>query len=143
MKDIGGLLVVRMVLKTRLISIILAVTTGLLMTASFPKVDWGGFAWIAFIPLLYAIKGVSPRASFKLGFLTGLVHYGTLLYWIVGVISHYGHVPTILSIVIFMLLLFYLSVYPGLFAVAVSQLRERSLPLYLIWPLFLGGPGIY
>jgi len=39
-----------------------------------------------------------------------------------------------LSVVIFMLLLFYLSLYPGLFAVAVSQLRERSLPFYLIGP---------
>lgn len=136
MKDIGGLLVARMVIGARLGSIILAVTTGLLMTASFPKVDWGGFAWVAFVPLLYAIKGVSPRTSFKLGFLTGLVHYGTLLYWIVGVINHYGHVPTLLSVVIFMLLLFYLSVYPGLFAVAVSQLRERSLPFYLIGPFF-------
>jgi len=135
-KDIEGLLVVRMVLKARLISIILAVTTGLLMTASFPRVDWGGFAWVAFVPLLYAIKGVSPRASLKLGFLTGLVHYGTLLYWIVGVINHYGHVPTVLSVVIFMLLLCYLSVYPALFAVAVSQLRERSLPFYLIGPFF-------
>lgn len=136
MKDIEGLFVARMVLKTRLSGIILAVTTGLLMTASFPKVDWGGFAWIAFIPLLYGVKGVSPRASFKLGFLTGLVHYGTLLYWIVGVINHYGHVPIFLSVVIFMLLLFYLSLYPGLFALAVSQLRERSLPFYLTGPLF-------
>jgi apolipoprotein N-acyltransferase len=58
------------------------------------------------------------------------------LYWIVGVINHYGHVPTLLSVVIFVLLLFYLSLYPGFFAMAVSQLREKSLPFYLTGPFF-------
>jgi apolipoprotein N-acyltransferase len=135
-KNIEGLLVVGMVLKEKLGGIVLAVTTGLLLTASFPKVDLGWFAWVALVPLLYAIKGASPRASFGFGFLTGMVHYGTLLYWIVGVINYYGHVPTLLSVSIFILLLLYLSLYPGLFAVAVSQLRERSLPFYLIGPLF-------
>jgi apolipoprotein N-acyltransferase len=136
MKDIEGLLVMGLVLKEKLGSIILAVSAGLLMTASFPKADLGELAWVAFIPLFYAIKGASPRRSFKLGFLTGIVHYGTLLYWIVGVINHYGHVPTVLSLIIFMLLIFYLSLYPGLFSAAVSQLRARSFPFYLTAPLF-------
>ena len=123
-----------MVLKEKLGRTILAVSAGLLMTASFPKADLGGLAWVAFVPLLYAIRGVSSRTSFKLGFLTGIVHYSTLLYWIVGVIHHYGHVPILLSLIIFLLLIFYLSLYPGLFSTAVSQLRARSFPFYLTGP---------
>ena len=136
MKDIEGLLVTGSGLKEKFGSIILAVLSGLLMTASFPKANLGGLAWVAFIPLFYAIKGVSPRKSFKLGFLTGIVHYATLLYWIVGVVNYYGHVPTLLSLIIFMLLVFYLGLYPGLFSAAVSQLRAISFPFYLTAPFF-------
>jgi apolipoprotein N-acyltransferase len=133
-KDIEGLLVKRILWETGFGAAILAVTTGLLATVSFPRIDWGWLVWVAFVPLLYAIKDTSPRRSFKLGFLAGLAHYGTLLYWIVGVINHYGHLPTVLCALIFMLLVFYLSLYPGLFAVLVSQLRARSLPYYLAGP---------
>ena len=121
---------------TPLRGVILAVTTGLLVTVSFPRIAWGGLAWIAFIPLLYAIKDTSSREGFILGFLAGLVHYGTLLYWIVGVINHYGHLPIVLCVLIFMLLLLYLSLYPALFAMAVSQLRARSFPYYVTGPFF-------
>jgi apolipoprotein N-acyltransferase len=133
-KDIEGLLVKRILWETRFGAVILAVTTGILVSASFPRIDWGGLAWVAFVPLLYAIKGTPPRQSFTLGFLAGLTHYGTLLYWIVGVINHYGHLPTVLCALIFMLLVFYLSLYLGLFAVGVSQLRARSVPYYLTGP---------
>jgi apolipoprotein N-acyltransferase len=133
-KDIEGLLVKRMLRETRLGAVTLAVTTGLLLTASFPRVDWGGLVWVAFVPLFYAIKGASPRLSFKLGFLAGLVHQGTLLYWIVGVMHHYGHLPMVLCALILALLVFYLSLYPGLFAMVASQLRARSLPYYLTGP---------
>lgn len=112
------------------------VTTGLLLTASFPKIGCGFLVWVAFVPLFYSIKDTTPRGSFKLGFLAGLVHYATLLYWIAGVMHHYGRLPDILCAVVLMLLVFYLSLYPGLFAMAVSRLRARSLPYYLTAPFF-------
>lgn len=120
----------------RLFDAALAATTGLLLTASFPRIGWEFLAWVAFIPLFYSIKDTPSLTSFKLGFLAGLVHYTTLLYWIVGVIHHYGQLPGVLCAVILMLLVFYLSLYPGLFAMVISQLRARSLPYYLTAPFF-------
>jgi apolipoprotein N-acyltransferase len=113
---------------------VLAATSGLLLTASFPSIGLGLVAWIAFVPLLYSIKDLSPSAAFKLGLLAGLIHYVTLLYWIVGVMHHYGQLSYVLSAVILMLLVLYLSLYPGLFAMVTSQLRAKSLPYYLIAP---------
>jgi apolipoprotein N-acyltransferase len=120
----------------RLFDAILAATTGVLLTASFPRIGWEFLAWIAFVPLFYSIKDAPPRASFSLGFLAGLVHYTTLLYWIASVIHHYGRLPGVLCAVILMLLVIYLSLYPALFAMVISQLRARSLPCYLAAPFF-------
>ena len=114
----------------------LAATSGLLLTASFPRIGWGFLAWVAYVPLFHAIKETSPKAGFKLGFVTGVVHYATLLYWIAGVIHHYGQLPSPLCAVILMLLVGYLSLYPGLFASIISQLRARSVPYYLTAPFF-------
>jgi apolipoprotein N-acyltransferase len=135
-KDIEGLLVRFQVGKVRYSSIALAVTTGLLLTASFPRVDLGILAWVAFIPLFHAIKGADPFACFRLGFIAGLAHYATLMYWIALVIHHYGQLPVALCVGILMLLVIYLSLYPGVFALIISQLRARSLPLYLTAPIF-------
>jgi len=118
----------------RLFDIALAATTGLLLTASFPRIGLGFLAWVAFVPLFYSIRNTPPTASFKLGFLAGLVHYATLLYWIFGVTHHYGQLPSILCAVILMLLVFYLSLYPGLFAMVISRPLARPLPNYLIAP---------
>ncbi len=117
-------------------NIIVAATTGLLLTASFPRIGWWFTAWIAFVPLFHAIKDLRPLTSFWLGFLAGVVHFATLLYWIAGVMHHYGQLSYMLSVAILMLLVLYLSLYPGIFAMVISQLRVRSLRYFLTAPLF-------
>lgn len=112
----------------------LAVLTGLLLTASFPQMDWGFVAWIAFVPLFFAIKDKGPSTGFMLGLVAGLVHYGTLLYWIAGVTYYYGRLPLALCIVVLLLLALYLSLYPGLFAMFINRLSARALPYYLAAP---------
>ena len=129
-----GLLVKKEVWGIKPFDAVLAIATGLLLTASFPFVDWGFFAWIALVPLFFAIKDGTPLSSLLLGILSGVVHYATLLYWIAGVISHYGQLPALLCIVLFMSLVLYLSFYPGLFAMFVNRLSTRSIPYYLSGP---------
>jgi apolipoprotein N-acyltransferase len=113
---------------------VLAAATGLLLTASFPKVDCGFFAWIAFVPLFYALKGAPPLKSLMLGMLSGIVHYATLLYWIAGVIHHYGQLPTLVGALVLLLLVLYLSFYPGLFCMFINQLSAKSFPYLLTAP---------
>lgn len=116
----------------------MATTTGLLMTASFPRIGWEFSAWIAFVPLLCGIKS-SPLAGLKLGFVAGVVHYVTLLSWIAGVMCHYGQLSYVLCVVVLMLLVFYLSLYPAFFAWAVSQLRTGTFPCYMTAPFLWVG----
>jgi len=113
---------------------VLAAATGLLLTASFPKTDCGFFAWIAFVPLFYALKGAPPLKSLMLGMLSGIVHYATLLYWIADVIHHYGQLPRLVGALVLLLLVLYLSFYPGLFSMIINRLSARSLPYYLTAP---------
>ena len=117
-----------------LFDVMLAATTGVLLTASFPRIGWEFLAWVAFIPLLFSIKDAQPAASFRMGFLAGLVHYTTLLYWVAGVAHHYGQLPGALCALILMLLVFYLSLYPAFFAMVIGKLRARSIPYYATGP---------
>ena len=77
---------------------LLAILSGLLITASFPplKTDW--LIWISIIPLLIAIEDTTPRAAFRLGIVAGMSHYISLIYWIVNVISTYGGLTFFISI---------------------------------------------
>jgi len=104
----------------------LAGVSALLLTASFPKLGWEFLAWVAFLPLFHAIKGKSPQVGFKIGFLAGLVHYATLLYWMAGVMETYGQLPIVVSWSILFLLVLYLSLYPAAFALLVTHLQTRS-----------------
>ncbi|MGQ0569602.1 MAG: apolipoprotein N-acyltransferase [Armatimonadota bacterium] len=59
-----------------------ALTSGFLLVLVFPGPDLGWIAWIALVPLLLAVRGVTPSQAFRLGFLSGLVAYGGLMDWI-------------------------------------------------------------
>jgi apolipoprotein N-acyltransferase len=75
-----------------------AILSGMLLTAAFPKVELHGLAWVALVPLLWALKKVKPGEAFRLGMLFGIAHYGSLLYWLVPTMVIYGHLPSLLSV---------------------------------------------
>lgn len=103
---------------------LLAIISGLLIAFSFPKVDFSFLAWFALIPLLTALEGQSVRSALKLGFLTGLVAYAGLLYWLTIVMGEYGHLPVFASIPLWLLLSAWLAVFYGL-AAGATVLGER------------------
>jgi len=115
---------------------VIAAVSGLLLTASFPKCDWGFLAWIAFVPFFWTIKDKPLFVSFKLGFFMGFVHYTTLLYWVAGVMYTYGQLPMVLCVGVLLLLVFYLSLYPAVFALLINQCRA-SAPSYFWCAPFL------
>ena len=73
--------------------LVLAACCGLLLTGAFPKFGFHWLAWFALVPLLTAIKGQGVRLSFQIGFVAGLVHYLTLVYWIAYTMRTYGFLP--------------------------------------------------
>lgn len=99
---------------------LLAASSGLLLTASFPGIGLDWLAWFALVPLLVSIQMLSVKKSFWLGFTTGFVHYLTLVYWLVYTMKAYGNLPVPVAISILVLMAAYLALYIAFFAAAVT-----------------------
>jgi apolipoprotein N-acyltransferase len=116
-------------------NVFFAVCSGVLLFLSFPKYGSGLFAWIAFIPLFFALKNVTKFSQgMLLGFITGVVSYIGIIYWITYVTVNYGYLPLYVGIFLLLLLSCYLSLYIALFSGGVVFLKKRF-PLYLTAPV--------
>lgn len=114
---------------------IAALFSGLLLFLSFPKFGNGALAWVALIPLFYALRDLNPWEGFKTGFLAGLVAHVGIIYWITYVVVQYGYLPVYLGVAAMLLLAAYLSLYTAFFAMGVVFLRRRGGSLILSAPL--------
>src|SRR5512137_944719 len=106
--------------------ILLSLLSGILLVLSFPHVDLGLLAWVALVPLFYAMEGKGLYHSFMLGFFTGVISFLGILYWIIVAVHTYGNVPSILSGFILLLLVVYLSLFIGAFAFLTRFIQIRS-----------------
>jgi apolipoprotein N-acyltransferase len=96
---------------------LLCLLTGLLLMLSFPWYDVEWLAWIAFVPLLTATRGVRWRTALVWGWISGCVGYLGILRWIPHTMINYGGVPTLVSYGILLLLVAYVGLYVGVFTV--------------------------
>src|SRR4030043_1707001 len=106
--------------------ILFSLLSGILLILSFPNYDLEFLAWIALVPLLYAIEEKRLFCSFKLGFLTGILSFLGILYWIIVAVHPYGNVPLILRGLILLLLVLYLSLFIGVFTFLTRLIQTRS-----------------
>ena len=107
-----------------------AAASGLLLTLSFPKIGQPALAFFAMVPLLLTLRRASFSSGFRLGFIAGLVHFITLVYWAAYTMKIYGHLPLYLCIPLLVLLAAYLALYPALFA-SLTTLIQR--PAWLLF----------
>ncbi|MFH0908662.1 MAG: apolipoprotein N-acyltransferase [bacterium] len=82
-----------------------AIISGLLLASSFAPLEWADTAWLALIPLIIALRFVSPRDGFRLGLLAGGVFWLTSISWL-----HHVSIPG------WILLALYCGLYIGVFA---------------------------
>jgi len=113
---------------------LIAASTGLLLTLCFPRVGLAPIAWGALIPLLYLASNNKPSSCFTLGWIAGVFHGLTLLYWITYVINRYGNLPLLVSLLICVLLVAYLALFPALFCAGLGWLRQHKLPWLIVAP---------
>jgi apolipoprotein N-acyltransferase len=106
--------------------ILFSLLSGILLIFSFPNFDLEFLAWIALIPLFYSIEGKGLYCSFILGFLTGVISFLGILYWIIVAVHTYGNVPLIPSGFILLLLVVYLSLFIGAFTYLTRLIQIRS-----------------
>lgn len=109
-----------------------AAASGLLLTLAFPKIGQPLFALFAIVPLLLALRDASLPGGFRLGFITGLVHFVSLVYWAAYTMKIYGHLPLYLCIPLLILLAAYLALYPALFAGLATLIRQPLALLFFI-----------
>ena len=99
----------------------LSITSSILLILSFPPFDLEFLAWIALIPLLFAIDGQRPPKAFLLSYLSGVIFFLGTIWWLIHVT-----LPGMIAVVL------YLAVYFGLFGLTSSIIfksRERVMAL--------------
>lgn len=106
--------------------ILLSLFSGILLILSFPLFDLEFLAWFALVPLFFSVEGKGLRRSFELGFLTGIIAFLGILYWIIVAVHTYGNVPLIPSGLILLLLVGYLSLFIGAFTFLTRLIQIRS-----------------
>ncbi|MGD9174041.1 MAG: apolipoprotein N-acyltransferase [Desulfobacterales bacterium] len=122
-------------MKTDRTHMLLAAASGLLLTGSFPKVGLDWLAWFALVPLLAAMANLSAKESFRTGFIAGLIHYLTLLYWVVPVMRTYGFLPWYLSVAILFLFSAVLALFPAVFSMALAAVGHTPVRCLISVPL--------
>jgi len=116
--------------------ILLSIISGIALTMGLPVMGFSYIAWFALIFLLFAIRDTSVRDSFVLGGLSGMAHFASMLYWLVGTMNIYGYLPLWLSVIIFIPLVLYLSLYVVAFAGMVSVFCTGSFFSVFLIPIF-------
>jgi len=79
-------------------------------------------------PLVVAVvRTPHPRTrrTFLLGLLSGAVYFAGTLYWLVATMTTFGGLPTAGAVVAAGLLVAYLSLFPGAFALVLGRLHAR------------------
>lgn len=117
--------------------IIISLCTSVMLSLSFPPFEMPIFAWIAFVPLFSVIKDKHPSRAFFIGLISGFLFYCILMYWLVETMEHYGNINIVLSILIFIILVIYLSLYWAVFTFTVSRFMKDSSTMIFAPPLWV------
>lgn len=112
----------------------LALLSGVLLAASFPKYGHAAFAWTALAPLFIAVVLEATRTAahaprrgrlFLLGWITGATHFSLTVSWVVEVMHLHGGLPVIVAWLVMFLLAAYLAIYPAVCAVLIGRAVRR------------------
>ncbi|HSK63296.1 MAG TPA: apolipoprotein N-acyltransferase [Pyrinomonadaceae bacterium] len=119
-----------------------ATATAILLILSFPNFELSFLAWIALVPLLWAIVNrPSPRRAFLLGWTAGSVFFYASCYWLTYSMINYGGLPRILAYLLLIPGALVVGLFPGLFALTLALAVKRwgyaaVLTAPVLWPAF-------
>lgn len=122
-----------------LLNYLLAILSGCLLIAVHPRWNLPMLAPVAVAPLVYALlREWEPRHRFLLGYVTGLVFWGGINYWIHFVISVHGHLGNGLGTVGFALFVLLRAIPLGIFGVLAGVLVQRRYAVFALPCLWVG-----
>ncbi len=108
----------------------LAVLSSFLIYLSIPKVEWWLVAWIAFVPILIALKSAGHSnkiariclVALVFGFFSGV----SKVYWIMDTVMNYGGLDVILGLVSMIGVALLVASYTFIFGIFVARTDWRS-----------------
>jgi apolipoprotein N-acyltransferase len=101
----------------------IALLTGILLPLTFAPLPFGFLAHFSLLPLFWGLHKQNPKTSFRWGFATGFLFYLGLLYWI-NFLKVEGVTVYLLPLGV-LILISYLSLYIGVFALLLAFLQKR------------------
>jgi apolipoprotein N-acyltransferase len=108
-------------------NVALAIISGVLFAWSFPNVGAGWLMFIALLPLFVALsRAETYKGAFALGWLSQGIAWLIMVPWVIRVMSHYGGLPYLTGVVIFIAMCAYLGMYGGLFAVLFHRIAPSA-----------------
>jgi len=121
--------------------VVLTVTSGLALGLAFPKFDLNLLAWVALVPLLYAVHGLRLRAVYGYSVLQGFIFYVISLYWAVIPLHTFADAPMWAAVGPMLLLAAAEAVIftGGTMVAATFVTRRLRLPLVLTLPIAWAG----
>jgi len=93
-----------------------------LLILSFPRFNLEFLAWFAFVPVFFALNNKSLKQAFFLFFITGIIFWSGIIYWL-------AHVTLAGTIV----LILYLALYFAAFGLIIRPCTKNSTPYSLIF----------
>ena len=124
----------------RLVDWAAATATAILLILSFPNFEFYFLAWVALVPLLWAIvKRPLPRRAFLLGWASGSLFFYVSCYWLTYSMINYGGLPTIFAYLLLLPGALVVGLFPGLFALLLALVVRRwgyaaVLVAPVLWP---------
>jgi apolipoprotein N-acyltransferase len=106
----------------KIVSTFLCLLSGVLLALPFNNGKFWIFAWFGFVPAFFALNNKSRRQAFFLFFITGIIFWWGVIYWLV-------HVTLAGTIV----LVLYLSLYFAIFGLIIRPCTKHSTPYALIF----------
>jgi apolipoprotein N-acyltransferase len=102
---------------------LLAIGAGLLLTAAFPKIGIAGCAWVAPALMIAAAHGKRGGDAFRVGYVAGLAHFLSSLYWLLLI------PVTGFPVLGWFSLSAFIALYPAVWVWLVAKYEVRSAPV--------------
>ena len=107
-----------------------AFTSGLLLPLGFAPFHLPGLAILSLALLFLQITNCSPKHAFMIGFTFAVGLFGLGTSWVYNSIHTYGHLNLILSSLITLIFIAFLSFYIGLFSLVYAKINHK-LPTFI------------
>jgi apolipoprotein N-acyltransferase len=103
-------------------SLVYSILSGIILSLPFFHGSLWIFAWFGFVPVFFALNNKSLKQAFFLFFITGVIFWSGVIYWLV-------HVTLAGTIV----LILYLALYFAIFGLIIRPRTKHSTPYALIF----------